>query len=166
MNAQFWTLKCDINFGHNYTAKNAEFLLDTGANIGILPKCMLTPELLGILEKDTTTVKGISNMNIQCLGALTVSISKDEKTFEKFRFLVVDQNVPPIIGLSFLQQSDLKKHTIDHREKRLEMVFDDSSKVSFELNLTRNSLPTRLNVQSSGKFVFLAKFSSLEQKLD
>ena len=166
LNAQFWSLKCDISFRHNFTAKNAEFLLDTGANVGILPKCMLTPELLGILENDSTTVKGIGDMDVQSLGALTVSITKDKKTFENFRFLVVDQTVPPIIGLGFLQQSDLKKHTIYHRERRLEMVFDDSSVVNFELNLTRNVHPTRLNIQSSGQIVFLAKFNSLEEKLD
>ena len=163
--AQFWILKCDMIFRQNFTAKNAEFLLDTGADVGILPKCILTPELVGILESDNTMIKGIGGANVKSAGALTVTIKKDEKTFENLRFLVVDQNTPPIIGLSFLQQSNVKKHTVSHREKRLKLTFDDGSKVNFELNLTRNLYRTRLNVENSGVSVFTAKFCSLEEKL-
>ena len=161
----FWMLNCKIVFDQNLCAEKARFLLDTGADIGLLPKWILPEQVLQNLEPDVTCIKGIGEKSVKSLGRLTVSISENGHYYDNVRFSVVDYDVPAIIGMSFIKHPSVKMHSICHETDFLKLTRYDNTESVFKLDSTRDVRPVRLTVGPESSRIHVARFQNLSQKL-
>ena len=163
-NSPFWILHCEMNFRQKVSAK-AKLLLDTGADIGLLPRWILPEKVLQYLEPDETYIKGIGEEKVPSIGRLSVTLSRGEKKLEDIRFSVVDHDVPAIIGLNFLRHPSVRKHSICHQKDLLGMTLKDNTEFVLKLDSTRELRPEKLKVVEEDGNVNLTRFSDLNQKL-
>ena len=111
-------------FHVEFTAKSDTFshtgpaILDTGSNVTVIPIKQLQPSMAALVTKCTTSsnISGVGG-KLQVVGHLDAKLQLGDLELPDTRFLVVDQDIPCLLGQNVLTHELLTGFKVDFQSK-------------------------------------------------
>jgi len=130
----------------------------------MLPLAMVPKDFLGQLEKSNDVISGISSVPLHPVGMFTCKVSFGKSYFRNIKVLVVNTNIPPLIGRAILRHRTMKRVTYD--DEKSKVVFERSFKNNTSKKLTHEMDLVTMNPNYMGILQTENPKNGLKDKID